>query len=532
MRYLKNNFQGKRGERIPSDLINTLANFWNDLTVLGGSLRRRSDGRNTVIEINPAVTDTDGFDLAKDPDGRQTIQHNPEDYADDPDSHSNELQLHNVHMVKDGSHSMPFFVSSQPLQGDVPDKVVGELYWATVDSDRKADNAELVYRSLDIEDTHSTGNKGRFAFSLYGFTGSDISHVPYAKLVTNPAGNGRELEWRWPVTCQVATSQQPCNATPVNNEVISSLPVGTATGSYTTVTPSIRNLTVDRASLAIGSEAGGTTCYLPVTVDWSELDPSIIPHALLDFTNESSQGGGGQNWDHDARYLRIDASWSGAQPGCDNTTTGIAHDTAGKAAIEFSTAYLYDRGTAPQKSICYGDRELWKRDATGPCASWQLSAFFGDWAVSGGFKAGWNAATSTIAYSSHAFYSSGFDVLSETKNGGGLLCKSDPAAGFNYFNVNGTGSAAFARFGTDSGSDRVNIMDVVDGVNRTLALKAADGTLQAVADGTNKYVYLNQVRLMVGNSLTNWIELSAVPGQLTIVDQDGAALARFTTGEP
>jgi hypothetical protein len=46
---LKNDFKGQTGERIPHDWLNTIANFWNDLQVVGGSLTRRSDGRFTTI---------------------------------------------------------------------------------------------------------------------------------------------------------------------------------------------------------------------------------------------------------------------------------------------------------------------------------------------------------------------------------------------------------------------------------------------------------------------------------------------------
>jgi hypothetical protein len=56
---LKNNFTGDRGERIPHDWLNTLANFWNDLAVIGGNLSKRADGRFTTItvaEASAAVT--------------------------------------------------------------------------------------------------------------------------------------------------------------------------------------------------------------------------------------------------------------------------------------------------------------------------------------------------------------------------------------------------------------------------------------------------------------------------------------------
>jgi hypothetical protein len=64
MRYLKNNFRGRAGERIPHDFLNTLANFWNDLTVVGGTLNRRSDGRKTTIEIDATGGATAAFDYS------------------------------------------------------------------------------------------------------------------------------------------------------------------------------------------------------------------------------------------------------------------------------------------------------------------------------------------------------------------------------------------------------------------------------------------------------------------------------------
>lgn len=51
---LKNDFQGAVGERIPHDWLNTIANFWNDLQVVGGGLNRRGDGHFTTITINSA----------------------------------------------------------------------------------------------------------------------------------------------------------------------------------------------------------------------------------------------------------------------------------------------------------------------------------------------------------------------------------------------------------------------------------------------------------------------------------------------
>jgi len=48
-RFLKNTFRGDAKERIPHDWLNTIANFWNGLTVIGGTLQRSADGRHTTI---------------------------------------------------------------------------------------------------------------------------------------------------------------------------------------------------------------------------------------------------------------------------------------------------------------------------------------------------------------------------------------------------------------------------------------------------------------------------------------------------
>jgi hypothetical protein len=353
MRYLKNNFEGRKGERIPHDLLNTLANFWNDLTVLGGALRRRSDGRHTTIEITPAVTDTDSYDLAKDPDGRQTVQHNPEDYTDDTDSHSNELQLHNVHLVKDGSNSIPFFVAATPLQGHVPDKVVGELYWATPDADRKADNAELVFRSVDIADMHSTSSKGKYALSLYGFAGCGISSVPYAKEVTNPKGSGRELEWRYPVACSGNPKTSP------DSEAIAfvvDVSAGAASGSYAALSITKRTGTVTNGSIDYAPAGSPAPLNVPLSLDYSGIAANIEHNYL-----KSTEGLGPPEWTedntgHDGRYLRIGAGWSGGT--YNNTTNGIAHDTSGTRAIDFANGLIYGDDFAQGETIDYGARKL------------------------------------------------------------------------------------------------------------------------------------------------------------------------------
>jgi hypothetical protein len=358
MRYLKNNFTGARGERIPHDWLNTIANFWNDLAVVGGALLRRSDGRDTVIELTAeTTTDTDGYDTDKNPDGRQTVQHNPEDYSDDDDSHASEIQLHNVHLTKEGSNSIPFFVSEDSKQGKDSDKIVGELYWATPDSDRKEDDGEKIYRSLDIADTHETDDKGKHSLSLYGFTGADVSSVGYVKKVTSTAGDGKELEWRHPVTWE----SDPKDDTAGSDDCVVYIEEGVvqAGTSYATLTYTKRILTVDKAALDVGAESEELEAILPVTID-----PESIPatpsdeiiHNQLDGTNSPDFPEWGEsNNGHDRRYLRINASWTGDS--YNNTTNGIAHDISGTNAINFTTGEL--SGTPGQVTVDYADRKLW-----------------------------------------------------------------------------------------------------------------------------------------------------------------------------
>ena len=54
-RFLKNTFLGERKERIPHDWLNTIANFWNGLTVINGTLQRSADGRRTTIVCGGAA---------------------------------------------------------------------------------------------------------------------------------------------------------------------------------------------------------------------------------------------------------------------------------------------------------------------------------------------------------------------------------------------------------------------------------------------------------------------------------------------
>ena len=86
--------------------------------------------------------------------------------------------------------------------------------------------------------------------------------------------------------------------------------------------------------------------YIPVTVDWSAAPAT--KHTDLTFS-PSTPGQGGQNEDHDFRYLQRSTNWAanaGMVSGV-NVCTGIAYDSVGQNAIKFSTAELYGQSADP-----------------------------------------------------------------------------------------------------------------------------------------------------------------------------------------
>jgi hypothetical protein len=333
-------------------------------------------GWKIVVPQSPYTTktDTDGYDVAKDPDGRQTVQRNPQGYP-----HSKELQLHNVHLVKDGSKSIPFFVSETPLQGGLinPDKVVGELYWATFDADRLADPAEKVYRSLTATDVHATGVKGKYSLSLYGFPTCGVSTVPYAKEVTNenPLLNGRELEWRYPATFEGSPSNE--------ENSYDSFAVGLvgnngppSSGSYATFSYYSRNLTVNKGAINIGSGAGPAYVYALITIDQNDIDPTPsgeIVHNETDGTATSPYPAWtDSNNGHDGRYLRIGKNWATGET-YNNICTGIAHAADGTRAIDLANGLIYGDDPAEGEKIDYGAQKLfaWKSSAKVEMLDWK-----------------------------------------------------------------------------------------------------------------------------------------------------------------
>jgi hypothetical protein len=319
-------------------------------------------GWRIVVPESPyqAKPDTSGYDATKDPDGRRTLEKNLEDYSGDPNSHKNEWQLRNVNLTKKGSASIPFFLSEDPLQGTVPDKVVGELYWATLDANRVADNAEKVYRSLAAADTHTTISKGKYSLSLYGFTACNVSSVPYAKEVTNPAGSGRELDWRYPVTWESA----PQNTVPASDNFILNISEGSATGSYATLMLYTRSLTVDRGALNIGAASAQITAYVPITIDPEDIDPTPSSEIIHNETDGQNLPGyatwTATNNGHDGRYLRIGAGWT--VPGGEsysNICNGIANAADGTRAVDFANGLIYGDDFSEGEKIDFGDQKLY-----------------------------------------------------------------------------------------------------------------------------------------------------------------------------
>jgi hypothetical protein len=203
---LKNNFKGEGGERIPHDWLNTIANFWNDLKVVDGTLIKRQDGRFTTIKVsgNGTTETPDAAGLLTgtqtgyllDP-GRCTIERNPEPYY-----HNAELQLFDVDSIGTWRFALPYFHSKEKgfsftigndgfstLAGTSADRALGTLAWAVLDGHSDVSPSPgPISRSLEV----ATGVLQVGSFDL-----AATCSVPYA--AANIAGD-KWLEWRPPVT--------------------------------------------------------------------------------------------------------------------------------------------------------------------------------------------------------------------------------------------------------------------------------------------------------------------------------------------
>jgi len=324
------------------------------VTPQGTSYHIKDQARNGHRE-NP---DEAGFATAKTPDGRKTIARNKETVGANQDSHAGEWQMHNVHLVRDQSFSMPFFQAG-PYQGWPSVKISGEMYWGALDAhetiSNRADNPMYFSLQAVAPADDPEGPEGKWRLQIYGFADSTRFTVPYAHPVPAVGDAGRQVTWRWPVT--LATD--PRATAPGTAAVIASITGGSATGSFATATVAARNLTVDRAALDIEAAGTGTLLYIPVTVDWSAAPATR--HTDQTFS-PSTPGQGGQNADHDLRYLQRSTNWAAAPGVVDgvNVCTGIALDSAGQNAINFSAAELYGlTATAPYLMMNYANGWLY-----------------------------------------------------------------------------------------------------------------------------------------------------------------------------
>jgi hypothetical protein len=356
-RWLKNDF--KPGSKVPHEWLNTVANFWNGLTVTESDavgLKRQSDGRNTEILLgNTGGNDTEGFSTDLEPDGRMTIEANPETSA--PDDHNGERQLRNVNNVRHGSYSLPFFVAEEALQDN---KIVGELYWAQVDANNNLESGErTAHKSIEIMNYETDTTKGKWIAQVYGFATANVCSVPYVTPTVGVAGT--ELIWRYPVAIAGA---------PISDETGTGIKFVTnitdaespPTGeSYVAIHYTYRTGTVHKG--AINYTAGGPeeteTKYITVDVNFEQIITnieSLIKHNSLDGTGDTPPWTS-TNTGHDGRYLRIGADWAGDPH--NNTCTGIANDTTGARAIDFASGYLIGDTYAEGATVDYGARKLY-----------------------------------------------------------------------------------------------------------------------------------------------------------------------------
>jgi hypothetical protein len=497
MRYLKNNFQGKKGERIPHDLLNTLANFWNDLTVMGGTLRRRSDGRNTVIDITPTAvtTDTEGFSAIKNPAGRMTLEPNPETYPEGDDNHTGELQLHNVHQVREWSSSIPFFESFD-LRGAGENKVEGELYWAQADSKRydyghSSPPYEPSYKSIDIANTYSDTTKGKWNLGIYGFTASGTCTVPYSTHAIVPGVHtDKELTWRVPVT--LGSNAYPDYAgSPGTADLISTVAADTgSTTHYAKISLKKRVFTVANGCGNLdATETPLSGFNAPVILDILALAQAMgytnHNHAHNDLSSGSASlpSWSGTNTGHDARYLT--QTGTGLGTWATNRTGSIGGDVAGKFGINFVNGQLM-REDGAAASVDYKNTHLYSASGT-KTVDWSYGILYKP-ALAGGWVTDTNC---------------GFYV----------------GSGGNFEVYNGKTSLTCT-----SGTDALKLTTGATG-SPTLQI-------HATAESSVPVVYLDNIRLMIGRSTASWIGFEATAGQLRIVDNTGAELAKFTTGDP
>jgi hypothetical protein len=438
-----------------------------------------------------AKPDTSGYSTTKDPDGRQTLEKNPEPRGNDTNSHKGEWQLRNVQNVLKGSSSVPFFVSESLLQGDPPNNVVGELYWAQADANRLDDGTAASYKSIDIANTYSDLSKGKWNLGIYGFEASGTCTVPYSTHAIVPGVHtDKALTWRVPVT--LGGNAYPGYVGPPGTADLIST-VAAASGATT----HSAKLSLKKRVFTVAAGAGNldatetsiSDVTLPVDLNYSAIASGIgftnHTHNHRDLTWTSGAWSyGALCSDHDARLL-LKLGTSGDDWANGNLANSIAYNIAGKFGIDFANGRLM-RESGAGASVDYKNTYLYAANGT-QTADWSYGILYappaaGGWATytNCGFSVGSGGNLSVLGGKTDLLYAAGTDALKLT-----------------------TGA---------TGSPTLQI--------------------HATAESSVPVVYLDNLRLMIGHSTSTWIGFEATAGQLRIVDNTGAELAKFTTGEP
>jgi hypothetical protein len=356
---------------------------------------------------NVPKPDTSGYSTTKNPDGRKTLEKNPQPKDGDTDSHKSEWQLRNVQHVLKGSSSVPFFVSESTMQGAVPDKIVGELYWAQPDASRYDDGTLPAYKSIEIVNTYSDTTKGKWSFGVYGFTGSAACSVPYSTHSLTPH-NDKELTWRVPVS--IDGNPYPDNATiPPYGTVtyVSGLVESPSYNSFATISAKTKTATVVNGTINFGTTetqlaAIRAEVYLsPVDVN------ATAKHDSLSDTAASAL--------HDYRFLhRAGRGYDKYNaPSGANHCESIANNDTGKNAINFSTGVLLN--ASGQTSVAYGSTYALYNGAT-LTVDWKNAELYGRWSLGKVYGSAdlWGAEVRVGAYDYSGFIvynSAGYEIL-------------------------------------------------------------------------------------------------------------------------
>jgi hypothetical protein len=424
-----------------------------------------------------------------------TIEKNPQPKGDDEDSHYNEWQLHNVHQVVIRSSSIPFFVS-EDKRGAENDKVEGELYWAQADSKRydyghSSPPYEPSYKSIDIANTYSDLTKGKWSLGIYGFAASGTCTVPYSTHAIVPGVHtDKELTWRVPVT--LGGSAYPDYAGPYGaTDLISTVSAGSGSTTHSA------RLELKKRVFAVQNGCGNMEATetsidgvtLPVALDYAAISANITypshNHSHNDLLSGSASlpSWSGTNTGHDARYLT--QTGTGLGTWATNRTDSIGGYVAGKFGIDFVNGQLM-REDGAAATVDYKNNYLYSASGT-KTVDWSYGILY---TPPGG--------------SAWATYTNCGFIVAEGGNLSVLNGKTD----LNY------------TAGTDA-------LKLTTGATGSPTLQ-----IHATAESSVPVVYLDNIRLMIGRSTASWIGFEATAGQLRIVDNTGAELAKFTTGEP